>query len=57
VTARGQPEPTSNLSPQALGGTTADGQPAGPDRDQFCERAIAIGAVEIAVIADYRTVG
>jgi PhnB protein len=42
----------SNLSPQALNGTTVRINLLLADPDQFCERAIAIGAVVIAPIAD-----
>jgi PhnB protein len=42
----------SNLSPQALNGTSVRINLLVADPDQFCERAIAIGAVEIAPIAD-----
>src|SRR5918993_3056700 len=42
----------SNLSPQALNGTTVRINLLVADPDQFCERAIANGAVEVAPIAD-----
>jgi PhnB protein len=42
----------SNLSPQALGGTTVRINLLVADPDQFCERAIPNGAVEVAPIAD-----
>jgi PhnB protein len=42
----------SNLSPQALNGTTVRVNLLVADPDQFCERAIANGAVEIAPVAD-----
>jgi PhnB protein len=42
----------SNLSPQALGGTTVRINLLVADPDRFAERAIANGAVEIAPIAD-----
>ena len=41
-----------NLSPQALNGTTVRINLLVADPEQFCQRAIAIGAVEIAPIAD-----
>ena len=43
----------SNLSPQALNGTTVRINLLVADPDQFCERAIAIGALEVAPIADH----
>jgi PhnB protein len=42
----------ANLSPQTLGGTTVRINLLVADPDQFCEPAIAIGAVVIAPIAD-----
>jgi len=42
----------SNLSPQALDGTTVRINLLVADPDQFAERAIANGAIEIAPIAD-----
>ena len=42
----------SNLSPQALGGTTVRINLLVADPDRFAERAITIGAVVIAPIAD-----
>ena len=42
----------SNLSPQALDGTTVRINLLVADPDQFCGRAIANGAVEIAPVAD-----
>jgi PhnB protein len=42
----------SNLSPQALNGTTVRINLLVADPDQFCGRAIANGAVEIAPVAD-----
>jgi len=42
----------SNLSPQALGGTTVRINLLVVDPDRFAERAIANGAIEIAPVAD-----